>query len=147
MTFGPCMTQAEVNTAFNNWKAQFMVTSPGCNPLVTDLNQFLAPSVCGGSTTINFSATNDPCNPNASCSATFTVVTAPTMTVSCPGDMTVAACQSQADVDAAFLNWRNQFMLTNPGCNPTVTDLTLFDAPPCLWWVYNNKFLRHRRSV
>jgi hypothetical protein len=59
------MTQAEVNTAFNNWKAQFMVTSPGCNPLVTDLNQFLAPSVCGGSTTINFSATNDPCNPDA----------------------------------------------------------------------------------
>jgi hypothetical protein len=82
-----------------------------------------------------------------SCSATFTVVTAPTLTVSCPGDMTVAACQSQADVDAAFLFWRNQFMLTNPGCNPTVTDLTLFDAPPCLWWVYNNKFLRHRRSV
>jgi hypothetical protein len=58
--------------------------------------------------------------------------------------MTVAACQSQADVDAAFLNWRNQFLLTNPGCNPTVTDLTQFSMLHPLVVVYNNQFLRYR---
>jgi hypothetical protein len=129
MTMGNCMTQAAINTAFNNWKAQFMVTSPGCNPTVTDLNQFNAPSACGGSVTINFVASNDPCNPDASCSATFTVADAPALAVSCPGNFTVGSCTSQAEVNVAFNNWKNQFVVTSPGCNPTVTDLDIFNPP------------------
>ncbi len=126
MSMGSCLTQSQVNTAFNNWKAQF-TTSGGCGVQTTNLAQYSAPSACGGSVTINFTAT-DNCGQTASCSKTFTVAAAPTLSVSCPQSTTVASCQTQAAVNAAFNNWKAQFSASG-GCGTTSTNLAQYSAP------------------
>ena len=89
LTIGSCLSQTDVNAAFLAWRNQFIVTSPGSAPTVSDLTQFAAPQNCGGSVTIVYAATNDLCNPDVNCSATFTVTDAPVLAVSCPGDISV----------------------------------------------------------
>ncbi|MCB9300917.1 MAG: DUF11 domain-containing protein [Lewinellaceae bacterium] len=127
LNLGSCRTQAEVDAAFNTWLGQFS-TSGGCNAISTDLGQYDAPDACGGSVTVNYSATDD-CGQSGNCAATFTVAPAPTLTVSCPSTLNLDGCGTQTEVDAAFNSWLGQFD-TNGGCNPQSTDLTIYVAPP-----------------
>jgi subtilisin-like proprotein convertase family protein len=131
VTMPACSTQEDVDMAFEEWLTGFS-TSGGCNPVTTGLSGFIGgnPSVislCGGSVTIVYAATDD-CGQAVSCSSTFAVELRPTLTVSCPGNETVAACSSQEDVDAAFAAWLEGFGYTG-GCFTTATNLENFEAP------------------
>ncbi len=66
-----CSSQAEINTAFAAWKAQFGV-SGGCDAMGSNLDNFIAPDVCdGGVVTIDFGAEGTCSSDN--CTSTFTV--------------------------------------------------------------------------
>lgn len=127
VNLGSCLTQAAIDDAFSDWLAQFGA-SGGCNTISSNLSQYSAPSFCGGSVTVVFEAYDD-CAQVASCSATFTVASAPPLSVSCPGNQTVPACSSQSSVDAAFAAWASQFGSTG-GCGTVayyiVGNLTAF---------------------
>lgn len=124
MEVGDCLTQAEVDDAFAAWLAQFSATG-GCNPQGSGLGQYSAPNFCGGTVTVDFTATDD-CGRTDACSATFTVSTG--LAVSCPLNVTLDGCTSQAEVDLAFASWIGQFSTTG-GCNPQSTGLSQYYAP------------------
>ncbi|MCB0546288.1 MAG: T9SS type A sorting domain-containing protein, partial [Phaeodactylibacter sp.] len=124
MQISECLTQADVDNAFAAWIGQFTATG-GCNPQGSDLSQYTAPNFCGGTVTVNFTASDD-CGRSDVCSATFTVVSG--LAVSCPSDLNLTSCISQADVDMAFANWLGQFS-TSGGCNPQSTDLSQYYPP------------------
>src|SRR4030095_3263676 len=63
----------------------------------------VGPDRCGGSKTVLFTVTNF-CG-TATCSATFTVTAPASVTLHCPTSTTVAACQTQAQVTAAYNAW------------------------------------------
>ncbi|MCB0599427.1 MAG: hypothetical protein KDD28_35485, partial [Phaeodactylibacter sp.] len=124
MQISECLTQMEVDNAFAAWIGQFSATG-GCNPQGSDLSQYVAPEFCGGSVTVDFTATDD-CGRMDDCSATFTVSSG--LAVSCPLDRNVNSCTSQDEVDIAFANWIGQFITTG-GCDPQSTDLSQYTAP------------------
>ncbi len=86
-----CQTQVDVDTAFADWKAKFGF-SGGCGTIGTDLSTFDAPSACGGTVVINYTA-QDVCGQVVNSSAYFTidapssVLQEPSFTV--PADITV----------------------------------------------------------
>ncbi|MCF8246892.1 MAG: zinc-dependent metalloprotease [Saprospiraceae bacterium] len=114
MTVASCQTQADVDGEFATWLAS-ATASGGCNGVLMNNNQG-PPSICGGSTTVTFTYTSS-CSPlQTNCTATFTVTAPPTVQLNCPGDMTVAACQTHADVDGEFAAWLAS-AYTSGGCN------------------------------
>ncbi len=110
-----CMTQADVDAAFTTFLQGFS-TNGGCNGVGTFAENYSAPDVCvGGTVTVVYSATDD-CNQSDNCTRTFTVAAPPTLSVTCPQNEDLAACMTQADVDAAFATFLQGFS-TNGGCN------------------------------
>ncbi len=66
-----CQNQAAIDDAFVIWIAKFGF-SGGCGTVATDLSLFSAPNACGGTTVVNYSAT-DVCGQVNNCSAIFTI--------------------------------------------------------------------------
>ncbi len=122
-----CQTQAVIDASFTAWKNSFSY-SGGCGTTATDISGIAAPLACGGSVTINYSAT-DVCGQSQTCSKTFTVTGAPVLTISCPNNRTATSCQSQADINSVFAAWKAAFKYMG-GCGTTATDLTNYSAPP-----------------
>ncbi|HEV7331534.1 MAG TPA: hypothetical protein VGN63_10890 [Flavisolibacter sp.] len=114
-TVGACMTQADVNAAFTDWLDD-VVYSNGI--LSTNPTTPAAPPACGGSTTVTWTVTG--CS-TVTCSATFTVTNAPAVVLTAPANMTVGACQTQAQVDAAFATWLSGVQASG-GCNLQVSN-------------------------
>ena len=97
-----CQSQAAIDAAFADWKAQFTYTG-GCGTIATDLSAINPPNTCGGTIIVNYSAT-DACGQVDNCSAIFTidapsnVLQEPSFTV--PADITLykdANCNYDAD--------------------------------------------------
>ncbi|MBL7795651.1 MAG: right-handed parallel beta-helix repeat-containing protein, partial [Saprospiraceae bacterium] len=126
----PCQTQEDIDAAFAAWLLLFD-SEGGCNTthsfdggpdLTGDGAEARAsaapvpgaPLACGGSTTVTFRVTSS-CEADVTCERTFTVTTAPDVTISCPEDATEAACQTQGAIDEAFANWLESFGFTG-GC-------------------------------
>ena len=124
-TLANCQDQATVDALFASWLAQFTYAG-GCT-VVENGNTGTAPPYCGGSITINYDVADD-CSQTAACSATFTVDTAPVLTITCPVDTTLANCQDQATVDALFASWLAQFTYAG-GCT-VVENGNTGTAPP-----------------
>src|SRR5690606_38995257 len=86
-----CQSQAAIDAAFADWKAQFTHTG-GCGTIATDLSVINPPNTCGGTIIVNYSAT-DACGQVDNCSAIFTidapsdVLQEPSFTV--PADITI----------------------------------------------------------
>ncbi len=120
-----CNTNQAIIDAFNAWKGQFGYTG-GCNVSTTDLSAYTIPSSCGGTVTIEYTA-SDECGQSETRSASFTL-NPEVLTVSCPGDEVQAACQNQAAIDAAFAAWKAQFTFSG-GCGTVATDLSVVSAP------------------
>ena len=78
--------------------------SGGCNGNLSNNNQG-APSACGGSTTVTWTYTSSCAPLSTTCTATFTVPAPAPVVLTCPTDLTVAACQTQTAVDAQFTAW------------------------------------------
>ncbi|HRG69157.1 MAG TPA: hypothetical protein PLS73_09940, partial [Saprospiraceae bacterium] len=113
-----CQSQATIDSKFANWLSSVTVTG-GCNPITTNNNSG-APLACGGSKTVTFTVTSD-CESSKTCAATFTVQNAPVVILTCPSNVTEAACQTQAAIDGKFSNWLNTFSFSG-GCNPVYTN-------------------------
>ncbi len=118
LTTGACLTQAAVNTAYNNWLAS-VTASGGCNVVITN-NSIDPPDRCGGSRTVTFNAAGD-CQQFATCTATFTVPASPTVVLTCPINTTVGACQTQAAINAQFNAWLATASASG-GCNGVLTN-------------------------
>ncbi|MBL0153146.1 MAG: hypothetical protein IPP93_06540 [Chitinophagaceae bacterium] len=118
-TVAACQTQSAVNTQFATWLANSSA-SGGCNGVLTN-NNTGAPSACGGSTTVTFTY-NSSCAPAiTTCQATFTVAAPSTVTLTCPTNTTVAACQTQAAVNLQFATWLATASASG-GCNGVLTN-------------------------
>ncbi|MBK9107816.1 MAG: hypothetical protein IPM92_05390 [Saprospiraceae bacterium] len=127
LTVAACQTQAAVNTAFTNWLATATFTG-GCNATLSN-NNTGAPPACGGSTTVIWTVTSS-CQANVTCSAVFTVTTAPTVVLNCPSNQTEAACQTQAAINTAFTNWLATAN-TSGGCNASMSNNNTGAPPAC----------------
>src|SRR6185503_4385332 len=117
-TVAKCQSQATVNSLFATWLNGFSV-SGGCAPVASNGNA-TAPNKCGGSTVVTYTVT-DSCNFAQTCTATFTVTAYTPPTVTCATNSTVAKCQSQASVNAAFASWLTGFSVSG-GCNPQASN-------------------------
>ncbi|TVZ57636.1 putative secreted protein (Por secretion system target) [Flavobacteriaceae bacterium MAR_2010_105] len=128
-----CTSEADILTAYNVWKAGFIVAG-GCSP--TD-NMATFPALtdltCGGQLSFTLTANNiaGGCVDTSSASSTFTVGTAADLVASAPADPNLAACTSEADILTAYNAWKAGFTVAG-GCSPTdnmgafpaLTDLT-----------------------
>ncbi|MCB9298748.1 MAG: T9SS type A sorting domain-containing protein [Lewinellaceae bacterium] len=121
-----CYSQDQINAAFASWISQFS-TSGGCSPQSSNLQNYTAPSKCGGSVTVKFIAW-DQCGESATCTATFTVKAPAPLSVVCPANENVPGCQTQNQVNAAFMNWISQFS-TMGGCGTQRSSLQNYAAP------------------
>ncbi|MCC6724603.1 MAG: T9SS type A sorting domain-containing protein, partial [Saprospiraceae bacterium] len=114
-----CQTQSAVNAQFQAWLAS-ATASGGCNGVLTN-NNIGAPSICGGSTTVNFTYSN-ACPPlSLNCSATFTVTAPAPVVLTCPAPKTVGPCLTQAQVNTEYANWLASATPTG-GCNGVLTN-------------------------
>ncbi len=118
VTEAACQTQATINTKFTDWLNTAMVTG-GCSPGLSN-NNTGAPSACGGSTTVTFTATSG-CDATLTCSASFTVTAAPAVVLTCPVNQTEAACQTQAQINSKFTTWLNTASFSG-GCNAAISN-------------------------
>jgi hypothetical protein len=110
-------TQAAVNAAFAAWLATASGTG-GCNGVLTNNNSG-APAAGGGSTTVTFTYTSSCAPLTTTCQATFTVL--PPVSLTCPVNTTVAACQTQAAVNTQFAAWLATVSASG-GCNGVITN-------------------------
>ncbi|MBK8565493.1 MAG: DUF11 domain-containing protein, partial [Saprospiraceae bacterium] len=127
-TVAACQTQAAVNAAFNTWLATAS-GSGGCSGVLTN-NNTGAPPACGGSTTVTFTYTSTCAPLITTCNATFTVPAAPSVVLTCPINLTSAACQTQAAVDAAFATWLATASASG-GCNGALSNNNTGAPPAC----------------
>ena len=118
-TVASCQSQAAVNAAFTTWLATASA-SGGCSGVLTN-NNVGAPAACGGSTTVTFTYTSTCAPLVTTCQATFTVVASPPVILTCPTNTTVASCQSQTAVNAAFTAWLATGTASG-GCNGVLTN-------------------------
>ncbi|MEP7196530.1 MAG: T9SS type A sorting domain-containing protein [Saprospiraceae bacterium] len=113
-----CQTQASIDAKFALWKTTASFTG-GCGGLLTN-GSGTAPDACGGTTSITFTVNSD-CQAPVNCTATFTVTNAPAVTISCPANVTEAACQLQSVIDAKFAIWKTTASFTG-GCNGVISN-------------------------
>lgn len=118
VTEAACQTQAEINTKYNAWIASAMRTG-GCNAVLTN-NGTGPPLACGGTATVTFTVTSD-CQAPVTCTSTFTVTAAPVVNLTCPIDVTEAACQSTGDIVAKYNAWLATATVSG-GCNAVLTN-------------------------
>ena len=118
--------QADVDTAFAAWLADFKTVNPGCNATaVMSPVSPQAPILCeGGSITVSYSI-EDNCTKD-SVSATFSIEAAAKLNVSCLGDIVVKCDQNKEEL---FAQWIAGFTHTGGCPDAVVTDLTKYSLP------------------
>jgi hypothetical protein len=120
-------SQAALDTAFNNWIAQFRVVNSGCNGQAYFSAAYCAPRLCqGGTISVTYNIKGN-CNDD-SFTARFTINPASNVVINRPADVTVTPCTytSQSALNAAYTAWLNGFSVSG-GCAPTGTFTT---TPP-----------------
>src|SRR5688572_26700252 len=127
-TTSACLTQAQVNTAFSAWLATASA-SGGCNGILSN-NNTGAPPACGGATTVTFTYTSSCAPLTTTCQATFTVGTPPTVSLTCPANITTSACSTQAQVNTAFSAWLATASASG-GCNGILSNNNTGALPAC----------------
>ncbi|WP_317292988.1 T9SS type A sorting domain-containing protein [Aestuariibaculum lutulentum] len=121
-----CTSQEDLNTAFNDWKALFtyqvgdtqesvMYSINGEDP-IGSLDEIMAPDICGGEITIEIIASDECVVDGLTCSATFTVDSAPDLTIDTPANKTVSACDG--DIAAQWDAFVAAFSVSG-GCSPS----------------------------
>ncbi|MBK6824627.1 MAG: hypothetical protein IPG87_17210 [Saprospiraceae bacterium] len=142
VTEAACQTQAQIDAKFATWLAT-ATKSGGCNAVLSN-NNTGAPAACGGSRTVTFTVTSS-CEANKTCMATFTVTAATPVVLNCAANVTEAACQTQAQIDAKFATWLATANFRRRLQRSIVQQQHW--SPIGLWWFENsdlhgNQFLR-----
>jgi hypothetical protein len=114
--------QAALDQAISDWVAAQTTAltnsiDNGCTPVVTEdfTNQSIV--LCdGGSVTINWTIT-DLCE-TINTSATFTLTAPDAITFTCSAPVSIPACETQTDIEAAYNAWVAGFGFAG-GCSPT----------------------------
>ncbi len=118
VTVPACSTQAQVNSAF----AAFLnstTASGGCNGVLTR-TQATAPSICGGSVNVTWTYTVGSCGQTQSCTRTFTVAAPAPVVINCGQNVTLPACSTQAQLNAAWTAFLNSTTASG-GCGGVLT--------------------------
>ncbi len=127
MVIQSCNTQEYIDAEFASWISSFSF-SGGCEATASNLSGYTAPLRCsGGIVTVEYEAT-DNCGQIVSCVSTFTVHGVPTLLIVCPDDITLDACNTQAEIETAFANWLASFGHVG-GCDVEESDLSGYTAP------------------
>src|SRR6185436_11151653 len=114
-----CQTQDAINTAFTSW-LNSVQSGGGCGRVVTTNPATpVAPSACGGSITVTWTATSN-CEGPKTCSSTFTVAAPTAVTLTCPTPRVEESCQTQEAINTKFTNWLNSVQ-SGGGCGRVVT--------------------------
>jgi len=118
VTVPACSTQAQVNAA---WTAFLNSTtaSGGCNGVLTR-TQCVAPPVCGGSVNVTWTYTVGSCGETQSCTRTFTVEAPAPVVINCGSNVTLPACSTQAQLNAAWTAFLNSTTASG-GCGGVLT--------------------------
>lgn len=127
-TVASCQSQHIVDSLYAAWLASVTV-SGGCNTRVWNSGGWKAPAACGGTSTVNFYAT-DCSDSITTCAASFTVMPAvkTPIVLTCPANDTVASCQSQSAIDSEYSAWLTMVTVSG-GCNPRVWNSGFWRAP------------------
>ena len=114
-----CSSESSIQSAYNNWVSSFSF-SDGCNASETSTPPSLPAYVCGGAVSLTYNyVVMDDCG-SQTCSSTFMVAGAASLSVSCPTPVNLAACSSENSIQSAYTNWVNSFSFSG-GCNANET--------------------------
>ncbi|WP_291129142.1 T9SS type A sorting domain-containing protein, partial [Flavobacterium sp. UBA7682] len=135
VTVPSCSTQAQVNAAWEAFKASTTVTG-GCNGVLTNNAPANAPSLCGGYVDVTWTYTVGSCgqqsgcgNQNTmTCTKRFTVAAPAPVVFNCATNVTVPSCSTQAQVNAAWEAFKASTTVTG-GCNGVLTNNAPANAP------------------
>ncbi len=117
VTESACSSQEEINSKFAAWKNTASFTG-GCNGVLSN-NGASAPGKCGGTATLIFSANTD-CDAPKTCSASFTVMPPPPVSLTCPDSIQVQKNDNPSDLIEKFNLWKSKAVVTG-GCNSKLT--------------------------
>lgn len=117
-TEAPCQTQSAIDAKFNAWKNTSSFIG-GCNGVFTNSGT-TPPNACGGVASVTFTVTSD-CEGPKTCTATFAVTPTPPVVLTCPANITEAACQTQSVLNTKFNEWKNTASLTG-SCSGVLTN-------------------------
>jgi hypothetical protein len=126
VTVSACLSQSEIDDAYSAFIAS-TTASGGCNGNFTVDAPESAPDACGGSVQVTWSYTSS-CEGDFTCTKTFTVDPDPEVTFSCGDDVTVPACSTQEEVDAAYAAFLASTSASG-GCNGSLTNNAPLVAP------------------
>ncbi|MCF6130749.1 T9SS type A sorting domain-containing protein [Flavobacterium wongokense] len=118
VTVPSCSTQAQVNAAWTAFLAS-TTASGGCNGVLTR-TPAQAPSICGGSASVTWTYTVGSCGQTQSCTRTFTVAAPAPVVITCGENVTLPACSTQAQLNAAWTAFLNSTTATG-GCGGVLT--------------------------
>ena len=125
VTLPACSTQAQLNAAWNAFLNSTTATG-GCNGTLTR-TPAQAPSLCGGSVNVTWTYTVSGCGQTQSCTRTFTVAAPAPAVINCAQNVTLPACSTQAELNAAWTAFLNSATASG-GCGGVLTR-TVCSAP------------------
>ncbi|MBL0310350.1 MAG: T9SS type A sorting domain-containing protein [Bacteroidetes bacterium] len=130
-----CTTQEAINAAYATWKAGFTFNNTGCH--ATD-NSADVPSLpenilCGDSIGFTYVAQNGDgyCAGSDECFSYFKVGTTDKPVVTCSQSVSLDACMSKEDINAAYATWKAGFTFNNTGCHATDNSAGLPETIAC----------------
>lgn len=124
-TADSCQTQTSIDTQFASWLATSSY-SGGCNSSLSNDNSG-APNACGASKTVQFTV-HSTCEPDVTCTASFSVTAAPPVVINCPANQTEKSGQDQTTIDSLFNLWLAMANMSG-GCLPSISNNNS-GAPP-----------------
>jgi hypothetical protein len=112
VTVPTCSTQAQISAAWTAFKAS-TTASGGCGGVLTNNAPAYPPSTCGGYVDVTWSYSVATCGQQSGCgnqnsttiTRRFTVASPPQVVFKCSNNVTVPACSTQAQINAAWTSF------------------------------------------
>ncbi len=126
-----CTSQADIQSAYNNWKAGFGYTG-GILPITDNMASFPALpadiSCTGGLLTFMY-VVEDYCGKVDSCTSSFSVAEPVALRLNCGTPVFIEQCMDPSVITAQYTSWRSGFSF-NGGCNATSNLSDIPNLPP-----------------
>ncbi|WP_345086489.1 T9SS type A sorting domain-containing protein, partial [Flavobacterium cheonhonense] len=149
VTLPACSSQADINAAWTAFKSSVTATG-GCGGTLTVIAPAYPPSICGGYADVTWKYTTGSCGQQSGCGSTNYVTVTKRFRVSAPAqvvlsganNVTVPACSSQSQVNAAWASFKSSVTATG-GCGGTLTNNAPVNPPSScggyvdVTWTYN----------